>query len=491
VTRRRRVDLPLAIVLAATGILALLAVHTTPDDAFWQITYGDTILQRLALPARDVYSWTVAGRPLVVTEWLYDAVLAGAVHLGGWAVWLLTFGLLAATAGTAFTLFSAQSRSRAKGALLALVLLLVVAPFSSPLPALASFALWTAAWALLERARLRGPRILWLLPVLAALWANVHGTFLLAPGLALADTLITRLPRLPGRVRRPWHRGTRRALPLVTVVTAAATLVTPYGPRLFDRVFSLGTSSFHLAHIAEFQSPDFHTLYAGLIVLPFALFALAAPLVSGRALPARPLGLSLLFLAGLLWAVRLAPYAALPLGLLAATGLAGRRAPALRVPWPVIGLALAIPVILGFRRPPPAWPVTTGWPVGGASYVAAHLKGRGFNTYAEGSYLLWRWRGAPRVYIDSRGDLYMGSGVLSRYVALTTIQINPGATLAAEGVQWALLPRHRSIGRVLQWEGWRAVYHGTNSVVLVAPHSSALASASIGSVAVEPSAGVH
>ncbi len=467
-SRARSFDLPAALVLAGAAILALLGVQRTPDDAFWQIVYGQAILSG-HLPARDAFSWTAAGRPLIVTEWLYDAVLAEASRLSGWAVWLLAFGCLAALGGTCLRLFAARTRDRALAAILALAALAVAAPFATPLPQLASYALWAGMWAVLERARLRGPRVLWLAPVLAAVWANVHGTYPLAWGLLLVDTLLSRLPLGHTRLAAPHHPGTRRWLPAVTALSALATLLTPYGWRLYGRVWALGTNPFHLAHIAEFQSPDFHTLYGSAVLGPFLLAVLAAVVLGRRRGPARAVVVGLACLAGTLWAVRLAPYGTIPLGLLAASALRARRPrPAPRA-WPLVLVTLAIPLALLVRRPPPAWPVTAGWPTGAAAFVATHLQGRGFNTYAEGSFLLWRWRGDPPVYIDSRGDLYMGTGVLARYVALTTLQVAPGPVLAAGGVRWALLPHGQPLAKVLRLEGWRQAYRGPAAIVLVAP----------------------
>ncbi len=466
--RTRAPDLPTALVLAAAAVLALLAVRRTPDDAFWQIVYGQAILSG-RLPAWEVFSWTAAGRPLIVTEWLYDAILAAASRLSGWAVWLLAFGCLAALGGTCLRLFAARTRDRSLAAVLALAALAVAAPFAAPLPQLGSDALWAALWAVLERGRLRGPRGLWLAPVITAVWANVHGTFPLACALLLVETLLARLPPRHTRLAEPHHAGTRRWLPAVTAISLGATLLTPYGWRLYGRVWGLATNGFHLAHIAEFQSPNFHTLYGAAVLGPFLLLVLAAVLLGRRRLPARAVVMGLACVAGVLWAVRLAPYGTIPLGLLAASALRARRPRPAPEGWPLVLVALAIPLAVLVRRPPPAWPVTAGWPTGAADFVAAHLAGRGFNTYADGSFLLWRWRGHPPVYIDSRGDVYMGTGVLARYVAITRLQVDPGPVLAAEGVRWALLPHGQPLAKVLRLEGWRQAYTGPDAVVLVAP----------------------
>ena len=107
----------------------------------------------------------------------------------------------------------AGARSRT-AALLTLSGLLVATGPPAPRPQALAVPLFTGTWLLLAR---RG-RWTWLVPVLAMIWANVHGSFVLAPVLiifALADDLIER-------------RSANRTV-LVLLATVAATFVNPFG----------------------------------------------------------------------------------------------------------------------------------------------------------------------------------------------------------------------------------------------------------------------
>ena len=469
--RPRAPDLAAAAVAAASAALATATVRSVTDDAFWQLAYGRQLVHTGTLPAVDTYSWTAAGHPLVVTEWAFDALMYLASAAGPWAAWSLAATTIAVLGLCALALYWRLCGNRATAGLLALGLLVLCLPFLQLLPQLASFALFAAVWLVLEIGRTRWrPRILWLLPLLLMLWANMHGTFYFGLALLGLDAVLALLgPRLPRALRARYTPQARRTLLWLVPVCAAVTLLTPYGPRLYPPEVALAFSSFHFRYIAEFQSPDFHQPFLHYAVLPALLLALGLPLLRRRRLPARDCLVGLALLGGSLIMVRVLPYALVALGAVCAASLRTRRRPvrpALWWQWGVVAAALAA---LLLHEPPPAWPPTAGEPVAAARYVAGHLGGRGFNTYSWGSYLLWAWRGHPSVFIDSRGDLYMETWVAQTYVEVRQLQVDPGKTLRALGVRWALLPLQSPLARVLRLQGWSAVYTGGPAVVLVPP----------------------
>ncbi len=512
-------DAMLLAVVAAALLIAALSLRVTVDDAFWQVAYGRLMLAHGRLPRRDPFSWTMARRPVLLTEWLFDLAMAAAGAAGPVgafslaAVGPLGLGLFA------LSLFTRLSRHRLRAGCLTLCLLLLVTPFETLLPQVASFVFLAAVWWLLERARVAGPRALLALPPLFALWANVHGTFYAGLALVALDAaLAARRPagegagwrrlgmgigarwlrradpraaggsgagaghrnashRAWGRLHARYRRRTARWLPAALAASAAATLLNPYGWRLYPAEIALATSPFHLRHIAEFASPNFHAPYLEWLVLPAILGTLALTLATRRRLPARAALAALVLLGGALVAVRVMPYALFALGALCASALRGRRRPPGPAPAPLAALTLAAALVGVVRLTPATWPTSTGYPAGAAAYVLAHraaLRGHPFNTYAWGSYLLWRWRGHPGVYVDSRGDFYDQGPVLGRYLRVVELRVNPGPYLRGQGVGWALLPRATPLAGVLAREGWRAAYSGRDAVVLVAPRGGAL-----------------
>jgi len=68
--------------LAAILVLVLpLALASSPKifndgDVSWHIATGEWILNHRTIPTADPFSYTAAGQPWVVTEWLADAIFA-------------------------------------------------------------------------------------------------------------------------------------------------------------------------------------------------------------------------------------------------------------------------------------------------------------------------------------------------------------------------------------------------------------------------------
>ena len=98
-------------------------------------------------------------------------------------------------------------------------------PSSSALPLFASL-LWIVA------GRREHPGRLWAAPFLAALCANLHGSFALFP-------VVVGLAWLEDR-RRKESRASRTLL--ITGVTAVATLANPFGPRVWTYAYDLSTN---------------------------------------------------------------------------------------------------------------------------------------------------------------------------------------------------------------------------------------------------------
>jgi len=124
-------------------------------------------------------------------------------------------------------------------------------------------------------------QMLWLLP-LFALWANIHGGFL---GGLLTLAVVTAIEgayallALDERTRRfAWERF--RFLVLLAAGAFAATLVNPYGIKLYPWIVRLVSSD--LSFLGEWKSPDFNwgtwhgaSRYEPLVVLFPALLALS------------------------------------------------------------------------------------------------------------------------------------------------------------------------------------------------------------------------
>ncbi|HEX3606717.1 MAG TPA: hypothetical protein VH134_12390 [Candidatus Dormibacteraeota bacterium] len=270
-----RALLAAALLLAAVPCLDVLG----DPDVWWHLRAGRWMLDHLAVPHQELFTYTAAGAPWTAHEWLAEVAFAGLAAAGGL---LLVAVVMAAVAWSGLAACALRARDRGAGALALAGALLLGARAAEPVlgtrPQVATFAL--TAWTLLiaERHLARGGRIRWLLPPLLALWANLHAGFL--GGVAVLGVVVA----LEAVRTRFGLQGAApavrvRQLAVAVAAAAAAACLNPGGPRLY--AYALSTSaSVKAKPIIEWMPPNLHD--PGL--WPFALLAAstAALVVLGR-----------------------------------------------------------------------------------------------------------------------------------------------------------------------------------------------------------------
>ncbi|MGB2607190.1 MAG: hypothetical protein WBC78_26530 [Candidatus Sulfotelmatobacter sp.] len=293
--------------VALVGVLVFtnLSVRLLGDAGIgWHIRTGQIILATHAIPHVDPFSSSMSGHPWFAWEWLYDVLvgwLESATGLNG--VVLLTALIIAMVFSWTFRLLLHRGTNIAA----ALVLVLLAASASMihflARPHVVSWLLTVAWFWILESSEndrtdsnanfsatsAKKRARLWLLPLIMLLWVNVHGGFLLgfallaiywvsAAGQWLRLTLTLTEDRFENFLRDLRAGRRLRDLTFVGIVTAAATLLNPYGSKLHIHIYRYLTNRFLMDHIDEFQSPNFHYVaqkcFAALLLL--TLLALAA-----------------------------------------------------------------------------------------------------------------------------------------------------------------------------------------------------------------------
>ena len=283
-----------AVVLAAAWV-ATWRPQLDPD-AWWHLAIGDSIASTGAIPSTEQFSWLTAGDPFVAHSWLWDLLLAWAWRFGGatgtsllivpvtaLVVWLLWHMLRLAAPGV-------PPLGRA---VLVLAAVVVTLPTWAPRAQTLDVAFVLATVLVLARYLKFGARRgLVALPVLGLLWANLHGSAILAFPACVAVALVA----LPiGERWSAWPR--RRVWPLTVAGLAglSAMLLNPYGVRLLSYPFDRGVASAFSPAIVEWRSPDFGAVE----LMPFRLL-LAGLLLVAISFPARPRD-PLLLLAAAAW----------------------------------------------------------------------------------------------------------------------------------------------------------------------------------------------
>ena len=232
----------LFLAVALPALAALLATMSTVDLTY-HLRAGSEILAHRAVPAVDTWTFTAAGLPWVDQQWGAQLVFALTERLGGWtALAILRAVLTAVVVGSVALIGLRRGLDARTAALLAIVVFFVAAPAMALRPQLLGMACFAVVLTLVTDRRAH-PRALWLVPVIVAVWANLHGSFFLGPvvlGLAWLEDL-------HDRVATP-----NRTL-LVAVVSAAAACLTPFGPAVWVYAVALSVNPEVTSRITEWQ----------------------------------------------------------------------------------------------------------------------------------------------------------------------------------------------------------------------------------------------
>jgi hypothetical protein len=220
----------LALLLSAIVVVAVLASvgsSLADPDVWWHVRTGRLILDTHAVPHTDPFSFTADRDSWVPTAWLSDASFALVWKVGGWeAIRVLRIVLAVAVAAALWLAARRRTDVPAPSAALAVALVMVtLQPFLRERPQVIAF-LFVAWLAVVADNVLRGrmPPVL-LCAGLGYLWANVHGMWILLPGILLLAGVLA------------WVDD-RERVALAARCTSLAVLVgvlaclTPVGPRL-------------------------------------------------------------------------------------------------------------------------------------------------------------------------------------------------------------------------------------------------------------------
>ena len=407
--------------LVAAALVVVVVTFPISDPDIWQhLTVGRAIWKTHSIPRTHLWSWPTYGTPEVLPSWLFRAVLwpvyaAGGVN--GLFVWRWVTTLAAFAIG-----WAGARRMGARGfsPLVAAVLCAMVdrgrtqarpETLVAPLFALAIYALvWRRDGGRLRVAgRALDPALL-LVPV-TWIWANAHLsywlTFLLLGGAWLDERLGRRVAEEgsgAGAVAAP-DAHPRFGLVAIAVVAALVAFANPFGWRALWQPFEyflFWRQEPIFRNIGELAPVDWSVnLKNGLplLVVAWPLLALWRVLAGRRDVlelvlcgTLLPLTLGGQRFMGFL-AVAAAPFLGRDLAELAA-----RLARGLTAPWPRFGAAVAAIALLAapLLADAPHW-FGTGldlrrYPVGACDFMEREgLKGRIYNAFFHGGYLLWRF----------------------------------------------------------------------------------------------------
>jgi len=254
--RRDPLDIAWASLAFLVPTIVSLLSRMGAIDLAYHIRAGEDVLHG-NIPRVDTYTFTVAGTPWLDQQWLAQGVFAALYRLGGWPLLAAAQALLVgATFSLVYLAARATGASPKTGALLVLAGFLVASPGLGMRPQLLALPLFAALlW--VTASRREHPGRLWVAPVLAALCANLHGSFALFP-------LVVGLAWLEDR-RRKDGRATRTLL--IAALTAVATLVNPFGARVWVYAYDLSTNPVIRKTISEWAPLTLATIPGWFVII--------------------------------------------------------------------------------------------------------------------------------------------------------------------------------------------------------------------------------
>ncbi len=449
-------------------------------DSPWHLAAGDYIRAHGFIPHSDPWSFTAGDYEWINLSWLYDVLISWVAEKGGLeALLALVLIVSAASAALMATAIFRSGCGFIAAVIASLLLMLCFKSIISVRPQTATMALGALAFFQLElfRSKPAWKRLL-PLPFYAVLWVNTHGGFLIMLVLLGAYGL-------EAIIQRRWKE--LRMLLIASLACAGALLINPYGVEVFAGAFRTLDSPLRDNYIIEWMPATFANapmtyVYALLLLLlpKELLFKRPAWLLLGafgviQALQAlRYMSMIALYASP---AVALGVHEALSrvLSRKAYTEKTQEYTRDIGKKGGVMALSfLSASLILMLMMPATRavlWrqPLLDAhhYPVEEIAFLKANYPQMPvFNAYNYGGLVIYLSEGQVRPMIDGRSDTAYPAHVIRDYLKLERFEQGWEKILTHYNIRVALLPKGAASYPLLEYQGWRKVFSGSQADVL-------------------------
>ncbi len=410
----------LAGLLTWVGIIAFRLKFSVLDlDIWWHLKTGDWMIAHQAVPHTGLFTWTAADRPWVAYSWGYEVLLSRAYAWFG-LVGIGLYGTLL-TLGVAYSIYWMVRRLSGRfwaACALAIVTCSAFLFNLMPRPVFFSMILFCVTLTLLLEANRTGRvQLLYCLPLIFLLWANLHIQFIyglfvvgLVTAVTLAERFMSRLEWTP-----LWlQRSTLPAAMLVIIFAACviATCIGPYSFHLYAVILQYAQAKTPYRMIMELQPLNFraYSHFVQLLLMAFAFFAV------GRQKKVDAFKLGLLAVASVVAfrTMRDAWFICIPAAACIADSIRGEAEQEATESWlENVGVAAVVALSLllfarstDFNTRGLDRAISSFLPVNAVNYLRRHpAPGPLYNTLDWGGFLIWYMPDYP-IAIDGRTDLY-------------------------------------------------------------------------------------
>jgi len=449
-------------------------------DLGWHLAAGDLIRERGNIPFQDPWSFTLQDKQWYNLSWLWDVIASVLFQYTGFSG--LIFFIVACGAFIVHYLASTCLSSGASAVAVCISVFsacLLYPSFATPpnIYLAASPNTATMLFCVIFYAECLRRTRCFLLPVIMALWANLHGGFLLG-------FLIVGIFCCAALLRRDW--ASFKTYSFAGIGCVVAIFINPLGWHIYDGVAAT------LGHFVQASITEWLPYHENITVpgnLPASVPGLLYILLfiglelgfrGSRGIPLESRLLSWLFLFLGLYQFRYMSFffifSTVPLALHVDRLLRGRLNN-LQVQKSLLaaGIAGACALPLTFAQIKPAFALPEMLSEQDARYLRTHLShARLLNNWNVGGLLIFRTRGIVPVFVDGRGATAYPDTLLRDYFKLAEWEIDEAAWDAVlekyqiDAVLW--VKAHEALRRFLvDKRGWKEEYAGLYESVYVKP----------------------
>jgi len=473
-------------------LIVVLALFIGPEqdpDFWWHLRIGQWMVDTNQLPSTDIFTYTVPGHVWTDHEYLTEILMWRIFSAFGLGMLILAFGLLT-WAGFWFIYLQLRRQPFVFVGLGLAIGAIAGAPIWGPRAQMITF-----AFSCLELYWIHGylngrSRALNFFPLLMALWANLHGGWVIGfvwLGVALGSELFMWAWDQDNAA----HRMHVRRLAIIAGGSVVAVAATPHFLSLYPYPFQTEGSVAQQQLIVEWFSPDFHQIYVrpfeAMAFLLLGGFALRRPTLYEFLLTAIALFLALQSVRNIaLFVAATTPVMVTTYGGWWREFVAARKWTVGVPPRPLFAAVTAIVLLvivgatalrIGTEISPTRQQQldSSSYPIHAADWLAAHpeVGTHMYNQYGWGGYLAYRFypQKNRQVFIFGEAAL-MGDPLLNEYEDVQTLRPNWKQVLDKYQVDYIVYNKGEALANVLADEpDWKLVYSDSVAVIYArVPH---------------------
>ena len=446
-----------ALILLLTKVDRLIV----DGDTFWAIKVGEWIAKNKSIPYKDTFSWTAYGKPWVAHEWLFDYLIykfhAG---LGYYGIILFVFIGLFFITYYLWKLYAEENKNPVLTIIVFTIVIFMLQCGIAARPHLYGYVFFIYFFYVLYRRR----KLLWTLPPVAVVWANMHGSVVLGIAMVLLQlTYDTVYYYIESK-----KLSISKNLLAVSFIVPLCSLINPYGVELWFTSFHLITNKIN-KQIIEWQPPDFREPTWLIAYLVIIIFTVCVSYSYKGIADKRKLCLLSIYLLGTFYeaitGMRYFPYLAICWGLFFLTLLPNDMFSERGWNKKILLLfsVLVIVIILNAGKPPLTLEEVIDkkeWPVDAVKHLDSE---KIYNKYVWGGYLIYK--DIP-VFIDGRADVYWkNSDVFKDYLDINNLNKDPIDLLNKYDVEQIIIPVDSALDFYLKRAGCIEKYRDDIAVI--------------------------